>query len=176
MMNLMIDIEALACPEKLLPGHLVEVCQIAGVFFEMTGETYGSLNLFPAEGNGLADPETAAWWMQQTAERGLPEWWHRRRPECAFMPTMKECLNKLGVFLATFPGCTIWAKNPAYDKTILAAHYAANLKTCPFLKVLDVRTLQDWYGLKAGTDTTHNAMADCMGQIQILKSAKRRTA
>ena len=172
-MNVMIDIEALACPENLPPGHLVEVCQIGAVAFLPNGQSgniiLAELNLFPTAGNGLCDPKTVGWWIDQVMQHGFPVWHQRRRD--LRTASMKACLIDLADFIATHKPEKIWAKNPAYDKSILQLHYAALRMPCPLRKVHDVRTIQDWYGIKDDPDGPHDALADCLSQIGILVDA-----
>jgi len=171
--HLMLDIEALACPENLPPGHLVEVTQIGAVAFQPNVQSgnriIDELNLFPTAGNGLCDPKTVGWWIDQIGKHGLPEWHLRRANKST--TSMLVCLNELRDFIATHKPEKVWCKNPAYDKAILQLHFAALRVPCPLRKVHDVRTIQDWYGIKDDPDGPHDALADCLSQIGILVDA-----
>lgn len=171
MTEIMIDIETLAVPEDLPPGRLVEVVQIAAIKTGLNG-IEDTINLFPAQDNGLCSASTVTFWLQQLNTPGRhPQWMHHRTsaesPET--LPSMKTCLQSLTRFIGT-SGATIWSKG-SFDLQILLDHYTAHQLLCPwrYYQQRDLRTLMKECGIsRPYTDTQHDALADAQDQLQRL--------
>lgn len=176
MSEFMIDIETGALPHTIPPGMLIEVKEIAVVQFDDEG-IHNRLQLFPAIGNGLCDGDTELWWIKQLLEKdGVPEWVQARLSNN--VTPMSECLKQLTRFIGFEGRPRIWTKG-AFDLPILEAHLAAERMPAvwKYHQHRDLRTvLKEAAVVVNYEDTTHNALEDCIAQVEQLREARSRMA
>lgn len=165
----MIDIETLAVPENVPAGVAVEVVQIAAVLFDENG-IHDEINLFPREGNGLADPETVRWWMTLPVPAWLDE---RNDADCPeALASMAGCLKVLAAFVG--PGRPVWSKG-GFDLDILQHHAA--LERLPRLweywQRRDLRTVMKEMDYTLNVSAEHDALVDARQQVADLLEFRR---
>lgn len=161
MKNIMIDIETLGTePDSA-------ILSIAAVNFNLTESLY--LKIIPESNNDYGrtiNISTVKWWFKQSDEA-------RNEFLQGNFFDLKHALLQLHNFIK--PDDIVWANSPSFDCVILKSAFKAVTIECPwkFYNERDVRTL---LGLKPGFGgrvVTHNALDDCMNQIEKCKTVMR---
>jgi hypothetical protein len=185
----MIDLETLGTPEGVPPGMLVEVTEVGMVVFD---EGFAPLSQYRASirpDNGVCNPATAEFWMEQAAKNGeLPEWAvHRQlyreavrknKPVPEFVPELAVVLLDVRGILNEFKVAEIWCKGKDFDLRILQDHMGAMRLSCPWaygsgLRGRDLREVIRWESLKQDYSlVSHNALEDCLLQMDQLRACE----
>ncbi len=167
--HLSIDLETLGTA----PGSVI--LSIGAVAFDpvwgvMAAPFYANLEVVPQQVALLKiDPDTVAWWAEQSAEA-------RGRLEVGIM-SPSIALHDLAAYWDRY-GCRYpWGHGAGFDVTLLEELHRAFSHTVPwdFRNVRDLRTLLDLSGVRVNRDKglLHDAADDARNQAEAVIAAYR---
>lgn len=179
MKHLMIDLETMGTANN------AAIFQMAAAFFDpktaQVGETFSQLiSLDSSSKHGLTmDVDTILWWMEQDDDA-------RPKSNLPYM-SLPEALNNFSGFInqhSTAKNVQPWGNGAAFDLVILKSAFSACNLDVPwqFFNERDVRTAVE-LGRMIGFDpkkeipfkgTKHEALADCLHQIEYVSAIIQR--
>jgi len=151
------------------------IVSIAAVFFEIetdtTKEFICNVDLASSLGHGATiDASTIYWWMQQSMEA--------RESLLPNLNDLPVALKKFATFFAEHNDerTSIWT-HPSFDPPILtnAFHACGLVEPYKYYQIRCLRTLEELYGWTdiPRTGTHHNALDDCLYQMEVVKQTWR---
>lgn len=113
----------------------------------------------------LIDPDTQAWWKQQSKEA---------RASLNGKDSLQDCLDELSFWLPE--DCKVWGNGATFDISTLEHAYRQHKQEIPwkFWNVRDCRTIKDLYeSARGGFDKkvggiAHNALHDAIHQAEYI--------
>ena len=114
------------------------------------------------------------------AEKATVEWWKQQSPEAiaSLQDNQQDLETAMSLFLEWYGDKSLrtWANGIDFDFPLLKAHLAAVDKSIPwkYWDQADYRTVCSIFDVNnkvmrsASSDTYHDAVADCIGQVEIL--------
>lgn len=164
--HIMLDIETLGTR----PGCVV--LSAALVRFSDEASTTININAMDQGALGLTDdPQTVAWWQQQSTEARLAAW--------SNPVSLIPALQHLSAWIAwAGPDPLIWCHGASFDCPILEEVYRRAGIACPwpFWSIRDTRTLYDLAGVDVkayAVPPPHVALNDALAQTRAAKEALR---
>lgn len=169
MSDLMIDLETLGTS----PNAVILTIGAQGFdpfSSKLTDVTFYKRVTVESQPNRKIDDGTVEWWSKQSAaaqEEALGEGDDR--------VSLKEALQDLSK--VAFGHKRIWANGVCFDISMLENAFAECEVSCPwkFWEVCDARTV---YMIgkagRAGSSNTHNALEDCVNQIDMLQKVIKK--
>jgi hypothetical protein len=123
---------------------------------------YERIDLDSQEGRDV-DDSTVEWWGKQSEEAQAEAFGEDNR-----IP-LKDALEKLTPIL--WKAERIWANGTTFDIVILENAYRSCGLNLPwqFWQVMDARTVYKMQGQRASLGNNHNALEDCVKQIDMLQ-------
>lgn len=164
--HLMLDIETL----DVLPTSVILTIGAQGFdpysdrFTDVT--YYERCDLESQDGRTTSD-DTINWWGKQTADAQEEALGDAGQPRI----TLKEALTSLGKLI--WKHDTIWANGTTFDMVILESAFRQNGINLPwkYWQVSDARTIYKIVPQVGKLGNNHNALADCVNQIDMLQKA-----
>jgi hypothetical protein len=162
----MIDIETL----DITPNSTILTIGLQGFdpfsdrFTEVT--YYERLDLESQDGRSI-DDGTVEWWGKQSAAAQEEALGDIGRPRI----TLKDALTKLGKII--WKHNRIWANGTTFDMVILENAFKQQGVPMPwkYWQVMDARTIYKMAPTVGKLGNNHNALADCVNQIDMLQKA-----
>jgi len=161
---LMIDIETI----DILPTATILTIGAQGFdkFSDrFTDVTYYERITLESQEDRTIDEGTLQWWSGQTQEAQEEAFGENGRLD------LKPALEKLGKLI--WKADEIWANGTTFDMTILEHAYRQCNINLPwkYYKVCDARTVYKLVPQLPKLGNNHNALADCVNQIDLLQQA-----
>jgi len=166
MSDLMIDIETL----DVLPTSTILTIGAQGFdpFTDrFTDVTYYERCDLESQDDRTIDNGTVAWWGQQSADAQEEALGDTGQPRIA----LKEALEILSKII--WKHDRIWANGTTFDMVILENAFKQNGMNLPwkYWQVMDARTVYKMVPAVGKLGNNHNALADCVNQIDMLQKA-----
>jgi len=175
--DIMVDLETLGLSKN------APIVSIGAVAFDInTGEIlnkfYTRVEWVNDQKDRPLDRDTVKWWLKQSSEA------QNELINSEGVLKLKLALKRLDEFFGQFKTpegnskpCTIWANGATFDAVILDDAYQNQAKRMPpwgFRNIRDCRTLKDigetlgmnFYKMFQMTGEAHNALDDCLFQIE----------
>jgi len=113
------------------------------------------------------DDETVEWWGNQNADAQAEALGDEGQPRIP----LKEALESLSKIM--WKADIIWANGTTFDMVILEDAFRQNKMPIPyqFWQVMDARTVYKMVPEVGKLGNNHNALADCVNQIDMLQKA-----
>lgn len=162
--DVMVDIETLAVsPDATI---LTIGAQGFDPFSDrFTDETFYARITLESQEDRAVDDSTVEWWSNQNEEAREEAFGEENR-----IP-LKEALEQLTPIL--WKAERIWANGVTFDMVILEHAYKTNGLNMPwkYFQVMDARTIYKIANRRASLSNSHNALEDCVNQIDMLQKS-----
>lgn len=130
---------------------------------KFTKDTYYERISLESQDGRDVDDSTVEWWGKQSEAAQEEAFGEEGRVD------LKEALEKLTKIV--WQAERIWANGSTFDMTILENAYKTNGLNMPwkYWQVMDARTVYKMTSRRGQTGNTHNALEDCVNQIDLLQ-------
>ena len=166
MSDLMLDIETLC----VLPTATILTIGAQGFdpFSDrFTNVTYYERCDLESQDGRTIDDSTVEWWGKQNADAQAEALGDEGQPRIP----LKDALEKLSKLI--WKHSSIWANGTTFDMVILENAFRQNNINLPwkYWQVMDARTVYKMVPQVGKLSNNHNALADCVNQIDMLQKA-----